>query len=91
MPSIFPIDDTTLRLIGPFSCVLPLCLSLKDLVRLPAKILIASVTNHSFTTAGLGAEEKDWSSSTKESISVFDAFLNTQLPELTRVSRNKLG
>lgn len=91
MPSISPIDDTTLRLIGPFNRVLPLCLSLKDSVRLPAKILIISVTNLSFTTAGLRAEEKNWGSSTAESISVFDAFLNTQLPELTGVSRNKLG
>ena len=91
MPSILPSDDTTLRLIRPFNRVLPLCRSLKDLVRSAAKILIISVTNLSFTTADLRAQEKDWGSSRAESISIFDAFLNTQLPELTGVSRNKLG
>lgn len=74
LPSLLPVDDTILRLIGPFNRVLPLRLSLKDSVRLPAKILITSVTNLSFTTAGVRAEEKDWGGSTAESISVFDAF-----------------
>lgn len=47
---------------------------LQDWIRLPAKILIISVTNLSFATAGLRAEEKDWGSSAAESITVFDAF-----------------
>lgn len=77
-----------LRLIGPLNRVLPSYLSLKDLIRLPAKI---PVTNLSFTTAGPRAKEKDWSSSTAESISIFNAFLNTQLSEVSGESRNQLG
>lgn len=74
LPSILSIDTTTLRLIGPLNHVLPLYLSLKDLTRLPAEILIIPVTNFCFTAAGLRAEEKDWISSTVESISIFDVF-----------------
>lgn len=55
-----------------------------------AKIPIISVTNLSFTTAGLRAEEKDWGSFRVEIICVFDALLNTPLPEFTGVSRTKL-
>lgn len=87
---ILPVEDM-LRLIGPFNRVLTLCLSLKDSVRLLAKIPIISVTNLGFTTAGLRADKKRLGSFIVELISVFDALLNTRLPEFTGVSRTKLG